>query len=128
MVDKKTLRHIGMKIGKMYTEKLFEVVSQIAEKNIVALGRKDSSYITFLFLEMPQNVSELRLKSNRRIGVVAHITCNYMLENITAHSLQKGILSLEMGIEGASSDVGLVDDILHGNAFVPVIFHKRAEG
>ena len=50
-----------------------------------------------------------------------------MLENIRTHGFQQVVLGLKMRVERAAPNIGLIDNLLHRNAFKTFGFQQGAE-
>lgn len=69
---------------------------------------------------MLQQMAEYGIRhAGGHMGIAGHIVMHDAFDNVvekfSAHFLEKAVLGLEMGIEGASPDVGPVDNILDGD-------------
>ena len=51
-----------------------------------------------------------------------------MVENVRTHGAEQLILGLEVGIKGASADVGFVNDLLHCDVFKALLLQQAAKG
>ena len=71
-------------------------------------------------IDMLQQMAEYRVRhTGGHMGiagdVVVHDTFDDMVKKLAAHFLQKAVLGFKVGIEGASSYIGTVNNVLDGD-------------
>ena len=74
-------------------------------------------------LQMVQYMTQLQFQaSDIRIAAAVNFLGQFLgknvLKNFGTHRPKQLVLGLKMGIEGASADVGFVNDLLHGDVLV----------
>ena len=57
-----------------------------------------------------------------------HGAIHNVLKQFLAHRFQKGVLGFKMGIEGAAADVRHIQDFLHRDVAVALLFQQGAKG
>jgi len=101
-------------------EQLRKILLKIHHKQAVAVGCQDSPDVHLVFLQMIQNMAQLQLQvpvvqSSLLLGEQVR---EHMVEDIVAQAVKQSVLGFKVGIKGAASDIGCVDDLLNGDGGV----------
>ena len=125
----------GCFIGKINPAAQKEIPHVAAERlheQFAAFAGQDPSQIAPMLAEMIEDVAEFQLEifapeENAAFGFLREFLREDMVEDVGAQRAEKFILGFEMGIEGAASDVGFIDDLLNGDALIALFLQKPAE-
>ena len=129
MLDQKFLRDLLCKQGRVPAKEAGEILLEIGHELTVPIGSEDAPDVHLIFLQMIEDVTQLQLQIFAVQGsfLLGQQIREYMVENVAAQALQQIVLGFKMGIEGAAADIGLVDDLLHGNGAVLLLLHQRPQ-
>jgi len=121
-----------MKIFRIEAKKIPKIRAEVFHEQLLASAGNDPGKIFLMFPQVEEDVFQLQCKALTAGGIVmirflGKFLLKDMLKDLRGHGAQQLILGLKMRIEGASANVCLVDDLLHGDAFVAFFLQQLAE-
>ena len=104
----------------MTFNKMLQIAFEIAQEQVIILGREQEQDIVVIFLQMPQQVQEdgiRRIAVENMAVVLAGVLLGIekMAEQLFTQRFQQCVLGFEMGIEGRSAHVGGGNDLADCN-------------
>lgn len=126
VVDQEILRYILGEQHRIPGEQLRQVLLEISHKQAVTIGGNDAADIYLVFLQMIENVAQLQFQifAVQGIFLLGKQIREYMVKDLAAQAAEQIVLGLKMGIEGAAADIGFVNDLLHGDGAVLLLFQQ----
>lgn len=100
-----------------------QVGFEVFHKNLIVFRGQELQNISVVFLQVPHQMQKHGVRLTAA-GIMimsvgqAHSRVDDMPEQFLAQGFQQRILRLKMGIEGCSSHIGYINNLLHGDLIV----------